>query len=743
MTCLACVTTLTLETDANCDLTVDPSSGNRGRLCYGLNYTITLAGSSKNYTVRKAASTNCGLQGVWRLETGAGELEHAKTHDGMLTCGSNHWRIASRSEQCNRITLATEQKWIYIGMSRILPLALIALMSIFLIAFTLVLTYCFSHRQVITLSSWRFNIIVGVGCIFLLVANVLQGFDEGIAKALNMCDISVGGRCLDTERVCMVTWSLKCISYTLIVCPLVLKMYRVHRIFNAKDQGALPSLSDVKLLVVLAVFLLFDLILIIVHQTISPFNRTERGKNIILEVNTEIDQTFVKIEQKWFECSSSQDTTFNQLLSVFIGIMLGIGSYFAYQTTSIKIPQVNDSSEIEFSLYTAAMCFGFMAIISHIKTDYREEYVIVAYLTNFVVMVITYKLFHKSLGSVCKQPDSDRELKSIMDFIHTDVTRRSKPTQPQVFQEGIEITSLAATERSDVTVAGSFAEKYDSNIFDDDDAFLDGHMKTGATLRSMHTAAVPMDTAPAPTIILDSDIPRISLAVPLDRAQGSLLGNARRAPRAAANKMRPGVPRAKTVPREHRLKHDRTHKRANSLPLTNMYSTAVSVHDVGTIRSLEAAVGADIPNIDEPEFVDADVLEGARVRVKGLKKARRYNGVFGTIQGKKGSKWLVILDTGVKLALRRHIWTSYRVAMRVMMVPKRDPIHSVPDSKCERCYSQSANNHCVSDYFDLYSLYIQRIYFRYNISVTSITIYITTDNMFVNNPSNQTKFSLF
>lgn len=417
----------------------------------------------------------------------------------------------------------------------------------------------------------------------LLIANIMAGLDEQIGTALNMCD-GGHGECGISKDACMITWAMRTISYTLIVCPLVLKMYRTHVIFNASDVTQV-NLSDAKLGLCLGALVFLNVVTIALHATNSPFERVSRLQERLKTKEGQISRGNTIYVERWYECESPKDWEYNVIRFMFVGIMLILGSYLAYQTSSIQVPQVNDSDELAWSLYTAFTFGAFITIVDHLDgLDYRLQYAINAYLTNFAVVFVMYMLFRKSLGAICIAGDSDKELKYIMDTLHASSSNpfRSDPFRSNQSTAGSEASSQASavdTQTEAIAVVGSFGEDavFDPAEFDDaDDVDAGGSARRtidaprAATLRSMHSTAVLIEVAPSPNTILNSDIPRISLAVPLDGTHRSmpLFLNST------------GSSRGKSHPH-----------RTNTAPdMRNMFSHAVPMHDVGDHDTAELPI---------------------------------------------------------------------------------------------------------------------------------------------------------
>lgn len=315
--------------------------------------------------------------------------------------------------------------------------------------------------------------------------------------------------------------------------------------------------------------------------------------------------------------------------------MVVIGCYLAYQTNSITIAEVNDNSELAISLFLTVLCGAFVGIMHSVDVDFRYQYSIEAYITNFVIGVIMYMLFHTSLGAICRSQDSDEDIKQIMHRIqhavdkhnsrskltgsivstdiHRDVTTRSASS---MFGEGIELTSIVEPCGVDLAAVGG---AFDDNAvelgdFETISNYAGGKRVSTARLEKGDRVVVHnmrkstkyngqcgriMSVAADGRFLVNLDDGRKIKA----KAQ-----NLRRALRESMhsaavpvsglrkeNGRQRNVPRAKTVP-----------TRQQTPTMDNMYSRAVSV-DAGTVRSIEDAFGADIPEEFGVEEASGDI----------------------------------------------------------------------------------------------------------------------------------------
>lgn len=279
-----------------------------------------------------------------------------------------------------------------------------------------VLTRCFRHRQKVKMSSWRFNITVVFGCILLIAHTSLQGIDE-----VFLCGKPFEP-CRGMTTVCNVTWLLLSLAVTFIVGPIVLKTYRIRRIFMADHSaGGLDPVEDWQLGAVLTMMCAIDIIAgSIYRSTRQPVSGNER----------------------WFQCSADGDTS--SAITIFQVtwkvLLTGCGLMLMYQTRAIDIQSINDSTQLMYTLSASILCFiCYISVTQHTHLRPAALYVFGNALSFFVVILILIALFYASLTAICWTEDSKEELDEAMAQVRTYTAK----THGQQRKEGEQETETA------------------------------------------------------------------------------------------------------------------------------------------------------------------------------------------------------------------------------------------------------------------------------------------------------------
>ncbi len=148
-----------------------------------------------------------------------------------------------------------------------------------------------------------------------------------------------------TESACMARPLLPMLAFTLFFVPLVLKTWRVHQLFQSKNFRK-QSISDLKLISMLTVFVLVDIIIYSIWMSTDarpiPTRNSVEGSNY----------------QYTVECTSDANDTVFAAVAIYKGFILLTGSILAYSTR--KVPSLfNESKYIAQCQYVLIL---FMAL---------------------------------------------------------------------------------------------------------------------------------------------------------------------------------------------------------------------------------------------------------------------------------------------------------------------------------------------------------------------------------------------
>lgn len=314
------------------------------------------------------------------------------------------------------------------------------------------MTYCFSHRQRVKMSSWRFNILVGVGCILLIVSNLWDGmvydgspmcdtFKQNVATTWD--DDNVGLVC---PEACKIEWSLFWVAATFSICPIVLRLYRVHQIFisdNINTGGV--AVTDERLLVYFAMFLAVDVVVIVLHD---GFNRINYTHNLKASDGSSLKWTICEAKTKGFLSAA----LFNDIEAVWKGIIMLCGCYLIYHTQEVDVKEVNDTQQLSKSLAVACGILMFRTLYGDSGATFGKVFQMTGFLYAFGVVFIVYMLFKGPLGAIVSAVDSREEVDQIMDGLKKTGTKHTN-------------TSHTAPSISDIKSDGAFTDDFDPEEF--------------------------------------------------------------------------------------------------------------------------------------------------------------------------------------------------------------------------------------------------------------------------------------
>lgn len=493
---------------------------------------------------------------------------------------------------------ASGDAWIGVTESNILVMAFVTLIIFVGVLAVSWMTYCFSHRKTISLSSWRFNIVVGVGGVLWLFGNLLRGWATA-GKILVREPIPELKDADEATEFCMLGWALINIAITLIIGPIVLKLYRVHTIFNASEHHS-TAIHDKTMGIYLAMMLLLDVAVIFLSQRLpGSFARETKTS----------DESINGQQERWLQCKPNADR-FNFIQYGWKSALMLCGSYYAYVTCSIELDEVNEGRELYFILFVQMMCGAFTLMTWSLSLPYQEQYMVEACLNSFVVVVIVVMLFKTSLSHLCRMQDSDAELQAMMKQIdNTSKNKHAQETggtsalhlQPRnsIISQGVDMMQIKGS-------SGAFAhhEDFDDKDFEDDGLakFMEGRVTIQSHRGSTKTLVygVPeddiLDTLYAPD--MDDDV------VVCDKAISDVLS------------------RSSSAHSQHST--------------FGRHSVAVSISGQPMPRE----------SVRDTCYVD-EIQEGSRVRVHYPNKTA-WHGLVGTVTARKGKKWGVAFDNGKK-----------------------------------------------------------------------------------------------
>ncbi|XP_064637529.1 gamma-aminobutyric acid type B receptor subunit 2-like isoform X2 [Lineus longissimus] len=207
----------------------------------------------------------------------------------------------------------------------------------------------------IKLSSPRLNNVAVIGCIWVYLAVILLGFDErNIPEAFS-------------PAACTVRAFLFAAGFSLSFGAMFTKTYRVHHICSRASSGLVIKklLKDKQLLFIVGALLIVDIFIISLWAIVDPMQR--QVLNFTEEISKE-DPDVIFVPQL-SRCYSIHIQKWTGALYTYKGLLLIFGVYMAWSTRHVKIPALNDSQYIGFSVYNVVIMSVIVVVLSNILTN--------------------------------------------------------------------------------------------------------------------------------------------------------------------------------------------------------------------------------------------------------------------------------------------------------------------------------------------------------------------------------------
>jgi len=149
---------------------------------------------------------------------------------------------------------------------------------------------------------------------------------------------------------CMAWMWLLGIGFTLFIVPLVLKIYRLDRIFDI-SKWEIFAITNLQLLACVGAFLAFQTILLIIWSVVDPLTLK------VISFNN-VQNTQVQI------CSAGDRTgsLFFVIEVIYAGLLLFVGCVLSARIRNQKVGAVNESREMLFTVYNITI--GIIVIVA-------------------------------------------------------------------------------------------------------------------------------------------------------------------------------------------------------------------------------------------------------------------------------------------------------------------------------------------------------------------------------------------
>lgn len=199
----------------------------------------------------------------------------------------------------------------------------IALCSLLIIASISLVIFFYLHRndQKIKRSSPLFNQLILLGLIMLCIGSILWSVDQ-------------------TQAICIVKIWISVIGFSLVICSILVKTYRVNRIFHTLRVRQV-GLTNLELIKYSIPFLLVEIILLLVYTFANglpyPFLEIGRSPNVF----------------SYTICTTSNSTFQGVMIGLILGfnyILVIVAAILAYQVRDV-VKEYNESVFITYLVY--------------------------------------------------------------------------------------------------------------------------------------------------------------------------------------------------------------------------------------------------------------------------------------------------------------------------------------------------------------------------------------------------------
>ncbi|XP_052249132.1 gamma-aminobutyric acid type B receptor subunit 2-like [Dreissena polymorpha] len=201
----------------------------------------------------------------------------------------------------------------------------------------------------VKMSSPNMNNVIICGCLFMYIEVYVSSFDY-----LHVLNDSIG------SAMCMSKVWLLSVGFTLLFGGMFCKTYRVHYLFREHRARKKP-LKDRHLFAMIAVLLSVDHVIIIPWAAIFPFSY----KRYVMPNKEYVDNNVI-YSDVIMDCHNDNQIYWTIAVYVYKGLMLAIGTFLAWETRHVTIPELNDSKYIATCIYNVVVICIFEVPLSHL-----------------------------------------------------------------------------------------------------------------------------------------------------------------------------------------------------------------------------------------------------------------------------------------------------------------------------------------------------------------------------------------
>ncbi|CAF2113067.1 unnamed protein product [Rotaria magnacalcarata] len=250
----------------------------------------------------------------------------------------------------------------------------------------------FRTHRFIRMSSPQINNLIIAGCILAYTSVLLMGIDSTL----------LGERSSEAAMnfICAIrVWALS-IGFTISFGAIFSKTWRVHTIFTNVNASK-RAVKDYRLFIFVGVLLAIDTVLLAAWQIVDPL---KIFKNISQRETKDEDIVILWIYE---ECRSNRRSIWITMQSIYKGVLMAVGSRFAWATRRVHIAGLNDSKYVGMSLYNVVLLSIITAVVGYFLRDQHERSYILT--SVFILLCVTITLclvFVPKVLEVARDPRS-------------------------------------------------------------------------------------------------------------------------------------------------------------------------------------------------------------------------------------------------------------------------------------------------------------------------------------------------
>ncbi|UJR15409.1 hypothetical protein I4U23_002356 [Adineta vaga] len=250
----------------------------------------------------------------------------------------------------------------------------------------------FRTHRFIRMSSPQINNLIIAGCILSYISVLLMGIDSSLLGIRNS-EAAMNFIC--AARI----WTLS-IGFTISFGAIFSKTWRVHTIFTNVNASK-RAIKDYRLFIFVGILFALDTILLASWQILDPLKIIHHSSQIQTK-----DEDIV-ILWNYEECLSKRRSLWFTMQSIYKGVLMVVGSRFAWATRNVHINALNDSTYVGMSLYNVVLLSITTAVVGYFLRDQHERSYILT--SIFILLCVTITLclvFVPKVLEVAKDPRS-------------------------------------------------------------------------------------------------------------------------------------------------------------------------------------------------------------------------------------------------------------------------------------------------------------------------------------------------